>query len=65
MIRVDKQKIPWKEGMTVSRLLGVLDDSGACVVVRIDGKVVCRPNFDKTPVPDESEVILVPMIAGG
>jgi hypothetical protein len=26
---------------------------------------VSRPNFDKTPVPDNSEVFLIPMIAGG
>ncbi len=65
MIEVDKRKIPWKEGMTVSQLLEDVDESGQCAVVRIDGKVVCRPNFAKTPVPDESEVILVPMIAGG
>ncbi len=65
MILVGKKKIPWKEGMTVSSLLGEVDDSGQCAVVRIDSKVVCRPNFEKTPVPDDSEVILIPMIAGG
>ncbi len=65
MIVVGDKKIPWDEGMTVSRLLGEVDDSGQCAVVRINGKVVCRPNFDKTPVPDDADVILIPMIAGG
>ncbi len=65
MIAIGEQKISWKEGMTVSLLLEEVDESGQCAVVRINGKVVCRPNFEKTPVPDEAEVILIPMIAGG
>ncbi len=65
MIIVDEREFPWREGMTVSQLLGEVDKSGQCAVARINGKVVCRPNFEKTPVPDESEVILLPMIAGG
>ncbi len=65
MIAIGEKKYPWEEGMTVSRLLEEVDDSGQCAVVRINGKVVCRPNFEKTPVPDESEVVLIPMIAGG
>jgi sulfur carrier protein ThiS len=51
--------------MTVSILLEGLRDSDSYAVVRLNGRIVSRPNFAATPVPDESEVILIPMVAGG
>ena len=65
MIRVDGKKISWREGMTVADLLKDLDDSHHYVVIRINDKHVSRPNFEKTLIPDNSEVYLMPMIAGG
>jgi thiamine biosynthesis protein ThiS len=65
MITVQRKKIPWKQGMTVSRLLEDVGDPYPYAVVKIDGKIVCKPDFDTTPVPDGSEIFLVPMIAGG
>ena len=57
--------VTWREGMTISDLLKELDDSHPYAVVRINQTYVSRPNFDKTIVPDESQVFLIPMIAGG
>ncbi|UCF85531.1 MAG: MoaD/ThiS family protein [Desulfobacteraceae bacterium] len=51
--------------MTVTDLLKDLNDSYTYIVVRINKKQVSRPDFNKTPIPDNSEVFLVPMIAGG
>ncbi|MFZ0450994.1 MAG: sulfur carrier protein ThiS [Desulfatiglandaceae bacterium] len=65
MIRVGDKRFPWHEGMTVSILLEGLRDSDSYAVVRLNGRIVSRPNFAATPVPDESEVILIPMVAGG
>ena len=65
MIRVGDRHIPWHSGMTVSELLRILEDPYPYVVVRIDEKIVSRPNFDETPVPDDADVFLIPMIAGG
>lgn len=65
MILVQGRKIPWKQDMTVSDLLGELGDQYDYAVVRIGTKIVCRPDFEKTPVPDGSEVFLIPMVAGG
>ncbi|HDR14815.1 MAG TPA: sulfur carrier protein ThiS [Desulfobacteraceae bacterium] len=64
-IQVQGKKIPWKEGMTVSDLLDELDDPYPYAVVRIDGKIVCRPDFDTTQVPDGSQIFLISMVAGG
>ena len=65
MIRVNEKNVPWREGMTVADLLMVLDDSDHYVVVRINDKHVSRPFFEKTIVPDNSDVFLIPMIVGG
>ncbi len=65
MITVGDEKIPWQEGMTVAQVLEELHDGHFYAVVRLNGKLISRPNFEKTPVPDRAEFIPVPMIAGG
>ena len=65
MIKVKGKDFPWREGMTVADLLKDLDDSYTYVLVRINHKQVSKPDFDKTVIPDNSEVFLVPMVAGG
>jgi sulfur carrier protein len=65
VIKVGDRKLPWRKGMTVADLIRELDDPYPYAVVRINGKTVSRPNFEKTPVPDNSEVFLIPMVAGG
>ena len=65
MIQVAGKQIAWREGMTVSDLLEELKDSHPYAVVRINQQYVTRPNFDHTYIPDDAEVYLIPMIAGG
>ena len=65
MIKVKDKDFPWREGMTIEDLLRDLDDSYTYVLVRINDKQISRPDFDKTVIPDNSEVFLVPMVAGG
>jgi thiamine biosynthesis protein ThiS len=65
VIKIKGKEFPWREGMTVADLLKDLDDSYTYVIVRINQKQVSSPDFDKTVIPDNSEVFLVPMVAGG
>jgi len=65
MVTVDDQEFPWKEGMTVTTLLARLKDGHIYAVVKLDGKLVSRPHFNITLVPDGARVTLIPMIAGG
>lgn len=65
MITVDDKEMPWRSGMTVSELLKELPEKQDCAVVRLNGRTVSRPRFDSTVIPDQAEVILIPMIAGG
>jgi thiamine biosynthesis protein ThiS len=65
MVRVDGRKLEWHEGMTVGDLLRELADPYPYAVVRIDGRVVTAPEFEKAPVPDNAQVSLLHLIAGG
>ncbi|MGD2098258.1 MAG: sulfur carrier protein ThiS [Desulfobacterales bacterium] len=65
MIQVAGKQIPWRKGMTVSDLLEALKDPHPYAVVRINQHYVTRPNFEHTYVPDDAEVYLIPMVAGG
>ena len=66
MIRVAEKEHPWHEGMTVADMLKELGgESAACPVVRVNDHYVSRPNFDQASIPDNAQIFLIPMIAGG
>ncbi|HDG96834.1 MAG TPA: MoaD/ThiS family protein [Desulfobacterales bacterium] len=65
MIKMGDELVPWYEGMTVASLLAQREDCHMYAVVRLNGKLISNPNFETTEIPDNSEVILIPMIAGG
>jgi thiamine biosynthesis protein ThiS len=65
MVTVGDQEFPWQEGLTVNTLLARLTDGHIYAVVKLNGKLVSRPHFNITPVPDGARVTLIPMIAGG
>jgi len=65
MIKVNGKKHSWYEGMTIKDLLNNFNKSHLYAVVRINDKHISRPYFEKTLIPDNSEVFLIPMIAGG
>ena len=65
MVRVGDREYPWHEGMTVTDLLREMGDHYPYPVARIDDRHISRPNFHTTPVPRNSEVFLIPLIAGG
>ena len=65
MVRVGDREFPWREGMTVSDLLAEIGDPYPYVVARIGDRIVSSPDFNKTAVPRNSQVFLIPLIAGG
>jgi thiamine biosynthesis protein ThiS len=65
VIKVRGKDYPWRKGMTVADLLEEIGDPYPYAVVRINEAAISKPHFDTTLVPDNSEVYLIPMIAGG
>jgi thiamine biosynthesis protein ThiS len=65
MVKVDGVNLDWREGMTIADLLEEIGDGYNCPVVRLDGTFVARHDFHKASVPDNTEVHLLHLIAGG
>jgi len=65
VIHVDDKHLPWREEMTVTALIEALGETYEYPVVRINNKIVSRPQFDQTRVPDGAKVFLIPLVAGG
>lgn len=65
MITLDGEQKPWKSGMTISHLLQEIADNHQYAVIKLNGRYVSRPNFDTHVIPDNAEIYLIPMIAGG
>ena len=65
MIHVDDKEVPWREDITVTALIRALGETYDYPAVRINNKIISRPLFDRTPVPDGAKVYLIPLVAGG
>jgi thiamine biosynthesis protein ThiS len=65
LITVDGKKMPWQEGMCVADLLEKIDAGHQYAVVKLNDRYVSKPHFAATRIPDQSEIYLIPMIAGG
>ncbi len=65
MIKVDEKEVQWVQGMTIATLLERMDDVDFCSVIRLNGKLVSSPKFKDTIIPDNANVQLLPLVAGG
>lgn len=65
VITLNEKKLDWKEDMTVSDLLSGIQDAHLYWIVKINDQYITKPHFDTVTIPDECEIILVPMFAGG
>ncbi len=65
MITVEGRLVPWHPQITLAEVLESLDLAGLVVVVRLNGRLVSKPDFASTPVPDGAHIDPLPLIAGG
>ncbi len=65
MIEVNTQKIEWVEGETVAELLKRMKYTFPLVVVKIDGKVIPKSEYQKQEVPNNSRIEVIHLISGG
>jgi thiamine biosynthesis protein ThiS len=65
VIHVDGKEWPWHEDMTVADLLKNIKNSHVYAVVRVNNTAVYKHRFDTHQIPDQAEILLIPMIAGG
>jgi thiamine biosynthesis protein ThiS len=65
VITVDGKSLPWHTGMTLEQVIAALEGGGLYVVVRMNDRLISKPDFASTHVPDGSEIHPLPLIAGG
>jgi thiamine biosynthesis protein ThiS len=65
VISLDDDQMPWRDGMTVADLLELVADGHQYAVIKVNGRYVSRPEFKSYMIPDNAEIRLIPMIAGG
>ncbi len=66
MITINKKHtLPWREGMTVRDVLTTMNYTFPHIIVVINGVIVRHDTYETTPIPDNADVRVVHMIAGG
>ena len=66
MITVNQRdRVAWHAGMTASELLATVTYTYPHIIVSIDAVLVPYDTYDQTPIPDESDVRLIHLMAGG
>jgi thiamine biosynthesis protein ThiS len=55
----------WQPGLTLENLLKEMDEEPGMVVVRINGKIILKKDYNTCEIPDNAEVNTVEIIAGG
>ena len=64
-IEVNTKPTDWAEGETITGLLKRMNYTFPLVVVKINGQVIPKSEFQNTIVPDNSVVEVIHLISGG
>jgi len=66
MITLNKrERLEWQEGLTVQALLERKTFTYPHIVISINGIVIDHDAYAETPIPDEADVRVIHLIAGG
>lgn len=64
-ITVNGHQLPWREGMTVRDVLTSMNYTFRMLVIRIDGQLVNKADWETTEVPAGADVSVFHLISGG
>jgi len=64
-ITVNGHPLPWREGMTVRDVLTDMNYTFRMLVIKIDGRLVKKAEWDDAKVPAGSDVSVYHLISGG
>ena len=65
MVQVNGEPLDWRDGLTVRGVLRARNYIFPLLVVTLDGRLIPREDYDRTPVPDGAVVNVVHLISGG
>jgi len=64
-ITVNGNVIEWTPGMTVRDVLVKMNYTFRMLVIKLDGKLIKKDEYDITQVPSGSELMVIHLISGG
>lgn len=64
-VTVNGHQISWREGMTVRDVLTAMNYTFMMLVIKIDGQLVKKDDWDTTEVPAGADVSVYHLISGG
>jgi len=62
---VNGHKLPWQEGLVVRDALTMMTYTFKMLVIKVNGKLVKKGDYDSTPIPLNAEVEVIHLISGG
>jgi thiamine biosynthesis protein ThiS len=66
VIRVNnRDDVEWEDSLTVSALLDRFRYTFAHIIVKINGQVIPRDQYPTHTIPDDADVWVIHLIAGG
>ncbi|MBB6217189.1 sulfur carrier protein [Anaerosolibacter carboniphilus] len=65
MIKVNSKDFQWEEKLTVSRLLQKKNYTYPKIIVKVNGKLVHKEEYDEKVIKDGDDVQVIHLLAGG
>ena len=64
-IKVNQETIDWEENLTIVRVLKIMNYTFKMIVVKVNGELVKKEDYDIKIIPEGAEVQIIHLIAGG
>jgi thiazole synthase/sulfur carrier protein len=64
-IIINGNKVAWQEGMTVRDALKIMNYTFPMLVIKLNGKLVPKAEYDITEIPCGAELMVIHLISGG
>ena len=65
MLRVNEETVAWSPGMTIEDLLETCEYTYHSLVVKVNGELVRRKDWEDFELPDGADVQVIHMMTGG
>jgi len=64
-IKVNQETIDWEENLTIDRVLEIMNYTFKMIVVKVNGELVKKEDYNTKIIPEGAEVQIIHLIAGG
>ncbi|NLJ57859.1 MAG: sulfur carrier protein ThiS [Tissierellia bacterium] len=65
MIKLNNRDFPWEEGLTIKKIMEKKRYTFPKIVVKVNGKVIEKEDYEKTEVNKGDKVEMIHLLAGG